>query len=246
LRNVRRNRRSIKPTEEPVGDDLTRLLGTLGFKPEKFLGAIKTIPGVTHVTFYTAYTGRTQDKRRSVAAARSVERALAELNVPFDAVVLPNPFDFAGMLRRFIHDLQLVDARDSVFNITGGSKPMSMAAAIACMMAGVRTYYVPEEQEGAQAILLPIFRLNYSRLLTPRQREIMRLIAEETPRSERDLASRLGVKESTLSGHLRRLGALGAVALPPDPKQTRIHRPQLTEAGRLMLSIEEEVSPHGD
>ena len=218
---------------------MTTLLGTLGFTPEKLLGAIKTVPGVTHVTFYTSHTSRSQDKRRSTAAVRKVEGVLQHLDVPFDHVVLPDPFDFGSMLGRFLQDLKRVRSENAVFNITGGSKPMSMAAAIACMMTGVRTYYVPEEQEGVQAILLPIFQLRYSRVLTPKQRKILEAINTTGPKSESQLAHHLGILESTLSGHLSRLADIGAVTLSADIREGRIHRPELTAAGKLLLSIED-------
>jgi len=223
---------------------MTLLFGTLGFTPEKFLGAIKTIPNVTRVVFYTAHTLQPKDRARSERAVQEVERALAALGIPAQHAKLADPFDFGKCLTRLLDDLKHTGAEGIVFNLTGGTKPMVIAAAVACMVLGIPAYYVPEEQHGAQAIELPIFRIRYSTVLTAKELRILEVIQESEPESLKELADRLGIEQSTLSGHLRNLEKLAAIRLVP--MEGLVRRPELTQAGALLLGVERHVGPRQD
>ncbi|HLB67692.1 MAG TPA: DUF6293 family protein [Thermoplasmata archaeon] len=217
---------------------MTVLFGTLGFTPGKFLGAIKTLPGITRVVFYTAHTGRAEDRARSERAVAEVKRTLTSLNIPFRHVPLEDPFDFGAFLTRFLEDIKKTGSEEMVFNLTGGTKPMAVAATVACMVLGVTAYYVPEEQEGAQAIELPIFRIRYSNVLTTKERRVLEEVRQNQPESLTDLADELGIEPSTLSGHLRNLEKLAAVRLISIEGKGQLRRPELTQAGDLLLAVE--------
>lgn len=217
---------------------MTVLLGTLGFTPAKFLGVIKTLPKITRVVFYTAHTDRARDRARSEKAVAEVRRVLTNLGVAHEHVKLSDPFDFAAFLTRFLGDIKKTGSEDQVFNLTGGTKPMAIAATVACMILGVPAYYVPEEQELAQGIELPIFRIRYSKVLTAKAYRVLEVIRETEPASLGDLAHRLGIEQSTLSGHLRRLEESAAIRLVAVPGKGQLRRPELTEAGSLLLAAE--------
>jgi len=217
---------------------MTVLFGTLGFSPEKFLGAIKTLSGITRVVFYTAHTGRAEDRARSQKAVAKVKQTLASLSIPHRHVSLDDPFDFAAFLRHFLEDIEKTRSEEAVFNLTGGTKPMAVAATVACMVLGVPAYYFPEEQDLAQAIELPIFRIRYSNVLTARAHKVLAEIRDTKPASLGDLANRLGIQQPTLSGHLRKLEKAGAVRLVAIAGKGQLRRPELTEAGSLLLATE--------
>jgi len=217
---------------------MTVLLGTLGFTPAKFLGAIKTLPQITRVVFYTAHTNDAEDRARSEKAVAEVNRALTSLGIPHEHVKLGDPFDFGAFLVRFLEDIRKAGSGDKVFNLTGGTKPMAIAATVACMVLGVPAYYVPEEHELAQGIELPIFRIQYSSVLTAKEYRVLKVIREMEPNSLGDLSDRLGIEQSTLSGHLRKLEKSAAVRLVAVPGKGQLRRPELTEAGSLLLAVE--------
>lgn len=217
---------------------MTVLLGTLGFTPAKFLGVIKTIPDITRVVFYTAHTDQAKDRARSEKAVAEVDRALTNFGIAHEHVKLSDPFDFAAFLTRFLEDIKKTGSEAKVFNLTGGTKPMAIAATVACIMLGVPAYYVPEEHELAPGIELPIFRIPYSKVLTPKAYRVLEAIHEKKPDSLRDLADRLGIEQSTLSGHLRKLEESAAVRLVAVPGKGQLRRPELTQAGTLLLAAE--------
>jgi len=214
------------------------LLGTLGFTPAKFLGVLKTLPDIERAIVYTAATDRPRDRERVEAAWREVEKTLKSLGVPAERVVLEDPFDFAAFLERFLRDVKAIGPQNAILNLTGGTKPMAVAATVACLVLGVRAVYVPEEQEGAKAIELPIFRIRYSSVLTPKEHRVLETIRDEQPATLLDLAKALGILPSTLSGHLRNLETLGAVRLVPVPARGQNKRPEVSAAGALLLSVE--------
>jgi DNA-binding MarR family transcriptional regulator len=227
----------ISPLSFPAG--MTVLLGTLGFTPKKFLGVLKTLPDVERAVVYTAATERTKDRERVDQAWKEVERTLKSLDIPAERVVLEDPFDFAAFLERFLKDVKVIGPENAVLNLTGGSKPMAVAATVACLVLGVRAVYVPEEQERAKPIDLPIFRIRYSSVLSPKEHRVLETIRDTEPPTLTALASELKILPSTLSGHLRKLELLGAVRLLPIPRQGQARRPELTEAGDLLLRVEQ-------
>jgi len=217
---------------------MTVLLGTLGFTPKKFLGVLKSLPDIERAIVYTAATGRARDRERVDQAWREVERTLKSLDIPAERVILEDPFDFAAFLERFLKDVKAIGPSNAVLNLTGGTKPMAVAATVACLVLGVRAVYVPEEQERAKAIDLPIFRIRYSSVLTPKEHRVLETIRDEEPANLTALAGRLKILPSTLSGHLRKLETLGAVQLTPVLGEGQARRPELTEAGELLLRVE--------
>src|SRR2546430_4324468 len=100
--------------ERSVPGGMTVLLGTLGFTPAKFLGAIKTLPSVTRVVFYTAHTNRAQDRARSEKAVTEVRQALTHLGIAHEHVRLSDPFDFGAFLTRFLEDIKKAGKEDKV------------------------------------------------------------------------------------------------------------------------------------
>jgi CRISPR locus-related DNA-binding protein len=217
---------------------MTVLLGTLGFTPAKFLGAIKTLPDITRVVFYTAHTDQAKDRARSEKAVAEVNRALTNFGIAHEHVKLSDPFNFGAFLTRFLEDIKKAGPEDKVFNLTGGTKPMAIAATVACIMLGIPAYYVPEEHELAPSIELPIFRIRYSTILTPKAYRILETIYEKNPDSLKDLADHLGIEQSTLSGHLRKLEESAAVRLTAVPGKGQLRKPELTQAGTLLLAAE--------
>jgi len=217
---------------------MTVLLGTLGFTPSKFLGVLKSGLDIERAVVYTAATDRPKDRERVERAWREVERTLKSLEIPAERVVLKDPFNFAAILERLLQDVKAVGPPNAVLNLTGGTKPMAVAATVASLVLGVRAVYVPEEQEGAKAIDLPIFRIRYSSVLTPKEHRVLTTIRDEEPPTLTALARELKILPSTLSGHLRKLEALGGVQLLARPMQGQSRRPELTAAGSLLLTVE--------
>jgi len=206
-------------------------VATLGFHPEKLLQAI---PGsqATEVWYYVA-PGTTQAKQARVERAiQTVERTLSSLRLPFRRLDLPHPFDYLSTLKRFLNDLRDARDRSVVFNLTGGPKTMTVAATVACLLLGIPVVYVPEEEPNARPMALPIIRMRYVHLLTPRMHRILTRLLEQGPSLPADLARDLGMAHSTLDYHLVRLDRLGALEWILEGRRRKA---AVSDVGRALL-----------
>ncbi len=216
------------------------MFGTLGWHPSKFLDAIpRSGETIERVVVYTGSTGE-EERRKSRRALRVVTETLEAVHLPFDHRDFTDPWDFTGILRTLLSDLREESSEEALFNLTGGPKTMTVAATVACLLLGVRVLYVPEEQEGGGVpVELPLFRVRYSDILTEKQQEVLRVIREESPESLDELAVALRRANTTVTFHVQRLQALGALTLVPHPENRLIRTPKLTPAGEIMMMAEE-------
>ena len=109
------------------------------------------------------------------------------------------------------------------FNIAGGTRLMSSAALLVCVLEGIPTTYVHDDT--GEEIALPLLRMNYADHLTPRQREILRFLVDNAgaSHSESSLAKALRVHKTTMNHHVRLLEKKGVVEVFPDPRDSRAY-----------------------
>ena len=135
-------------------------------------------------------------------------------------------------------------AQRTVFNVTGATKAMAVAAALASMITGSRTVYIPEETEEARVTDLPLPRLALRSVLSPARARVLEAIASGQYPSLRDLAKRLRLSPATISHHVFRLRDMCAVHVEraEDP---RLAAPRVTETGQVLLLFHGELQGFG-
>ncbi|MFQ5934760.1 MAG: MarR family transcriptional regulator, partial [Dehalococcoidia bacterium] len=213
------------------------LFGTLGFHPAKLLAAIPSV-GLTieRAVIYTGVVGEGEERSLSDEALRDVTRTLDTLGVPAEHREFTSPWAYREMLETLVRDLHQYPPDGVVFNLTGGPKSMTVAAAMACLMLGIRVIYVLEELGGpGKVIELPLLRIRYGSVLTPSQWKILKTIRDGRPVSLDDLSKQLRRKAATVSYHVDNLLKLGAVRLAQDENRRTTRIPFLTETGEVML-----------
>lgn len=220
------------------------LVGTLGFHPEKFLAAVPAVgTSVERVVVYTGAQTRPRERERSARAVEEVLRTLDALALPHEHREFSSPWAYADIFRTLVGDLERLGPRDTLFNLTGGPKTMTVAATMACLMLGVRVVYVPEELEGpGRPVELPLLRIRYSQVLTPAQHRILRAVRDHQPATLDALARRLRRQNATVSYHVENLVRAGALRLEADPNRRTVRRPVLTDAGEIMLLAQETLT----
>jgi len=232
--------RSIYPREH-VLVSVVVLFGTLGFHAGKFLDAVPRagVP-VERIVIYTGRAAGQAERRMSTAALAEVEQTLRSMTIPCTHREFSSPWNFVEILRAMMSDLRQERAENVVFNLTGGPKTMTVAATIACLVAGAKAVYVPEELKGGAApIELPLLRIRYSEILTKGQQRVLRAIRDRQPESLNELAVLLRLKNPTISFHVERLRQIGAVTFLPNPRNRLLRTPRVTPAGEIMLLAEE-------
>ncbi|MGQ0534617.1 MAG: MarR family transcriptional regulator [Methanobacteriota archaeon] len=207
------------------------LLSTLGYTPQKVTPAIRHESPLSRlVVFY----GPVENKR-TTAAFEEVRGACGALSLPLVARPLRNPHDFEACVRTFRREVRSLDERpsDVVFNTSGGTGVMQMAAAFVCFTEGIRMSYYNRET-GSYVPMGPIRLVDSERLREPKRRIVEHLARQATGVEPARLSRAFRLGASNLHKHLDDLERQGWVerVRPPDVRRDRV---AATPAARLLF-----------
>ncbi len=208
------------------------LLGTLGFRSETLLPAIRAAENIEKVVFF-------HDGHESSVKAKSEVCSYCEATglkaVP---IKVDDAFDFMQMAKRIRHEVRRYrneGAEIRGFNIAGGTRLMSSAALLVCILEGVPATYVHDKT--LEPFPLPLLRMRYSDTLTTKQKEILKflLLNRDKPLTEKQLADAIGVEKATINHHVGQLVEKGVVSLVPKAGDRRAKIVKVDEAMELLL-----------
>jgi len=211
---------------------MTVLFGTLGFRSEALLPAIKATSDVEKVVFY-------HDHHDSSLKAKSEVCSYCEtLGIKAVPIPVDDAFDFLQLAKEMKQDVRRYRREGSeiaCFNIAGGTKLMSSAALLIGILEGIPATYVHDRT--LQPFHLPLLRIKYSETLTPKQREILRYLIDHknSELTERELADAVGVKKATINHHVSKLVEKGVVTLTAKKGDRRVKVVKAEPAVELLL-----------
>src|SRR5881409_2335835 len=196
---------------------MTVLFGTLGWRPQSLLPSIRSTESLERIVFYHSDHAKSRDARSKVM------EFCRSLGVAANAIEVSDAFDLlhvAGQIRADVRKDRAAGA-DLRFNIAGGTRLMSSAALLVCILEGIPATYVHDETY--QEIPLPLLRISYGEGLTARQREVLTFLVKNREKdfTETALARALGVHKATMNHHLRELEEKGAIERHEDPNDAR-------------------------
>jgi len=211
---------------------MTILFGTLGFRSEALIPAIRESSDVEKVVFY-------HDHHESSMKAKSEVCSYCE-TLGIKAVPMPvdDAFDFLQVAKKMKQDVRRYRKEGTeiaCFNIAGGTKLMSSAALLVSILEGIPATYVHDRT--LQPFHLPLLRIRYSETLTTKQKEILRHLVDhkDSEFTERELADAVGVKKATINHHVSRLIEKGVVTLIPKKGDRRAKVVKAEPAVELLL-----------
>jgi len=211
---------------------VTVLFGTLGWRPQSLIPSVKSTEGLERVVFYHSA------HEKSRAARAKVMEYCTTLGVPAAATELSDAFNLFQIAERIRVDVLRArkDGTPIRFNIAGGTRLMSSAALLVCILEGIPTTYVHDDT--FEEVHLPLFRMSYADHLSAKQKQILAFLVahRERPPNETGLARALGVHKSTMNHHVKQLLAKGVVEVVPDPKDTRAHHVRAAPGAELLVS----------
>src|SRR5207253_9013326 len=113
------------------------------------------------------------DDAKSREARAKVMEFCRSLGVAANAVEVSDAFDLLHVARQIRADVRKDRAAgaDLRFNIAGGTRLMSSAALLVCILEGIPATYVHDETY--QEIALPLLRLSYGEGRTAQQRDVL-------------------------------------------------------------------------
>lgn len=211
---------------------MTILFGTLGWRPQSLMPSIKSTAELERVVFYHS------SHEKSRAARAKVMEFCNTLGIPASPVELSDAFNLLEIARRIREDVAKArqgGAAGIRFNIAGGTRLMSSAALLVCILEGIPTTYVHDETH--EEIQLPLLKVNYAERLSTKQREILAYLVahREKPMTETALAKILGVHKSTMNHHVHQLVAKGVADVVPNPKDARAHWVRAAPAAEFLV-----------
>jgi len=219
---------------------MTVLFATLGFTPQAIIPSLKWVQDIEKVmVFHSA-------DERSVSALEGVRAACSAIAVEFGCYMIEDVHSLLSTLEelnRFVEDYK---PENIVFNITGGTKMLASAALFLCVLRGIRTIYVNEDN--GRVTEVPILRIDYSELLTQREREtldaIIRMWEKEKETGEEDSSiplsrvyKELGYGKSVVASYLDRLERKGLIEKFEDEENGRRKKLRLKE-GAIFYSYQ--------
>lgn len=188
---------------------------TLGHTAKLVLVPLRRAPAIK--TLHVFYgTPQQDDGKAALATVRSTCEGLGVKLVEhpiFDA------FDYGNFVHAFSRALIALPKRGRViFNGSGGTRVMTMAATIFCFTHDVELHYYDEyDTPNGKVIPLQAFR-NLDRLGTT-SRTILRILQKQGPSDMTSLASDMGLAASTVTGHVQTLQEYGTVRVGKSGKR---------------------------
>src|SRR3989442_2905893 len=196
---------------------MTVLFGTLGWRPQSLVPTIRSTKNLERVQFYHSDHVKSRDARSKVI------EFCRSLGVAASAVEITEAYDLLNVAVKMRADVRKERAAvtELRFNIAGGTRLMSSAALLVCILEGIPATYVHDETY--REIPLPLLRMTYGEGLTPRQREVLAFLVKNREKdfTETALARALGVHKATMNHHLRELDEKGAIERREDPNDAR-------------------------
>jgi len=219
------------------------VFATVGFHPEAIKPAIKHLANIKKCVFFCGSTPEEDSRKRLAQTKEHLETACKMMDIPTEFIDLPDEADFCDIFRKIRSKLREEGGKDvaknCVFNITGGTKPMSLAAVMACVHEGVDAYYYTIDED--QPVKIPLLRVKYADNITEKQKEILTFIGN-TPSNETccasDIAKKMRLSPATVSTHLDRLENVGGIERTPNKKNRSSDIIKITDAAKLMLEDE--------
>jgi len=197
---------------------MVAILGTLGFRANSLLPTLESTPGLNKVIVFS------NDHPKAIEAFTEVSKVGEVMGIEVSRVGIPDAFDLlqaAKAMRGEVRELKKEGVEISVFNIAGGTKMMSAAALLVCAMEGLRSVYVHDETY--KEIPLPLLKVDYSRLLTTAQREVLSYLWTHRghPMTQMEISKGMGKHKATVNHHIQVLEGKGIVRLAEDRNDRR-------------------------
>ena len=153
------------------------LFATLGFTPGAVNPVIAWAKGIKKVVVFHS------KNKRSIQAKDEIERVCEDVGVDFEPYQVKDEYSLVSLVKE-IKDVMdryksINEYKDEeiIFNITGGTKMISSAGLLVCVLKGIKAVYVRETDN--QVLEVPLPRLKYTELLSDTEKELLSLISKK-------------------------------------------------------------------
>lgn len=200
------------------------LIVTVGQKREPIYETIKQTDKIKKI-FYLA----TEETKEN---AESLKKEFKNLYDSEMVVVEPDSFyDIISVAA----DIVKHQKEEVVFNITGGTKTMSLACYSLAAINDNKCFYIYYYKGMMKKIELPIINIPNIEAVKKNKRkyQILEFLSSEN-KSLSDISSKLNLKKPTIFGHLEKLEKMKLIGKSGRQKNLKFH---ITESGKILLRL---------
>ncbi|MBI5332530.1 MAG: ArsR family transcriptional regulator [Candidatus Aenigmarchaeota archaeon] len=189
------------------------------------------------------YEGIKQSKKKKkiyYLATKETENVAVSLcsefrNLYDSDIVIVDPESFCDIVSSVVEILRKEGNNVILFNITGGTKLMSLACYSVANLIGSSCFYIHKCREGMKKFILPIIQIPEMKYIGKNKRkfQILELLSGK-PYSLTELTIMLKLRKPTVIGHLKKLEGINLV------ERCNIDRNQIlqiTESGRIVIKL---------
>lgn len=168
-------------------------------------------------------------KGESLGELKKIEKTARQMNIPIEKVKI-SPYLLMENIQKIKNLIKSQEGNEIILNITGGRKPLSLAATLAGFVSNPsKIVYLQEENH--QPIEIPKFTLG-EKILTKGKRVILCSIEKNTTLKEiiNSIESDKSNKYHNVKKHLRELSEAGLIIISKERPQTYM----ITPSGELL------------
>jgi CRISPR locus-related DNA-binding protein len=208
---------------------MVTIFATLGWEPKSVIPSIKIRDNVEELVLYYS------PDEKGEKAYKELWDFCSSIDLGLKPTKLKDPFDLIKIANAIRKALKKYAKKEIIFNITGGTKVMSSAALLACILEGVPTVYCNEKTGKEEP--LPLMQIKYKEFLSTQQKEILKIIKELGERcTSVAVAKKANLKKATVSHHIKELENKGLIIMETSKEDARKKFLKIAESVELLLS----------
>lgn len=181
------------------------VFATLGWTPGPVVAPLRGNTDISEFHVFFGPPGHPDGKK----ALREVRTVCKTLGVPLHEHPVKDAFDYTAFLKAFT-DARQTTTDDILFNASGGTRIMVMAATIFCFSHDVPLHYHNEEDPRRNQVV-PIRAWRTLPTLGNQPRAILGILQTRGRSDMTSLGKELGLARSTVTEHVRLLARHGTV-----------------------------------
>jgi DNA-binding MarR family transcriptional regulator len=148
---------------------MTVLFATLGFTPEAVKPVIAWIKDLEEVILFHS------KHKKSEKAMREIRNICRGLGVEFESHQVKDEYSLALSMREIKKVGGRYKDKEIIFNVTGGTKMLTSAGLLVCILEGIKAVYVRQKDD--KVLEVPLLKMRYEDLLSEREKELLSLIS---------------------------------------------------------------------
>ena len=207
---------------------MVTIFATLGWEPKSVIPSLKIRDNVEKLVVYYSLD------MRGEKAYQKLWEYCGSINLALKPVKLKDQFDLIKIANKIRKDIKTYAGKEIIFNITGGTKVMSSAALLACIMEGIPAVYCNEKTGMEES--LPLMQIKYEDFLSTPQKRILRIIKELGENCTAVMiAEKANLRKATVSHHVKELENRGLVIIETSKEDSRKKYLKLAESVALLI-----------